>query len=507
MTYTILAVFAVFLLLSLLSGIFIPKEKRYIALLSASLLCVLFLSRVGIIFLLLNIVITFFSANLMEKTSLGYDLTAMEKKERKAAKAEIKLKKKRILIVSLFLNLSMLFILKYLNMFTGKELVTFKGNFLIPLGLSYYTLQSAGYLIDVYRGKYKAEQSFLKTALFIAYFPQLHEGPFGRYDLLKDSLYSGNSISEKHGFSGSMLCLWGLFKIFMIANRASIISDSIFSSYEEYGGFTILLGGIAFVLQLYAEFSGYIDIARGVSEILGISLSRNFHLPFLAENIADFWRRWHISLGTWFRDYVFYPVSTSKWLKNATSRMKVSAGDFTTVTVSLFIVWLLTGLWHGASYKYALYGLYYFVLMVLHNILSGPANSLLAVLHIDSNNKVLKVIQIIKTQFFVIIGMILFRAENTAVFFHMIRSIFVAGNTYRITEIMDVKDLTVLILSVLVLLLSSLPSITGKDPTVKLEKMCTWQKYGICFFTGCIIVIFGAYGLDYIPPDPIYGGF
>ena len=506
MAYTVLAVSGLFLGISLITGVLLKNGKRYLGLLAASLVSVAVISRGGILFLLLNILFTHLSGLLMNKNSSA-DLSALEKKERKKQKMEIRKKNKRILVFFLCLNLSMLVLLKYFRMFTGQDLLHFSGNLLLPIGLSYYTLQSAGYMIDVFRGKYPAEKNPLKTALFICFFPQLYEGPFGRYDDLGSTLYKDYQFNSDNLFKGSTTILKGLFKIFMIAARAAIISDSIFAHYDKYGGFTILLGGAAFVVQLYAEFSGYIDVARGISEILGIRLAENFNLPFISENVSEFWRRWHISLGSWFRDYVFYPVSTSKWMNSLTKEKSPSSGDFINVTLSLFIVWILTGLWHGASFKYAIYGLYYFILMVCHNLLSPYCNGLLEKYGITGENPFIKGLQIIKTWFFVTLGMILFRAENLTVFFKMILSLFTGGEQYVITEIMDVKDLTVLIISIVLLIAASLFRLKGKDLTGELCKRTSWEKYAICFAMALIIIVFGAYGPDYVPPDPVYGGF
>lgn len=262
-------------------------------------------------------------------------------------------------------------------MFFAFDLVPKAMKIILPLGLSYYTLQSLSYVIDVFRGKYLAERDFLKLALFVSFFPQLHEGPFGRYDLLMDSMCKNEQIKKENIFNGIGRVLWGLFKIFMISNRACMISDAVFSNYARYSGWVVLLGGMAFTVQLYAEFSGYIDVATGISKVFGIELTRNFDLPFLARDVAQFWRKWHISLGSWFRDYIFYPVSTSKWLRKLTKKMNMAFADFTTITISLLAVWFLTGLWHGASIKYVCYGLYYFILMMVLNTLGHFAISYL----------------------------------------------------------------------------------------------------------------------------------
>ncbi len=517
MPYKILIALAIFLVASGVLYSITPAKYRYLSLLAVSLLCIIWMSGYGAAFIFVTIVSTYCAGLVMDKIVEKNDTKGLDKQLRKQIRAKVKRKKKTVVILYIAVNLGMLLVLKYFNFFskTAVKLVNLFGTnttpfllkFAVPLGLSYFTLQALSYVIDVFRGKYKAEKNIFKIALFVAFFPQLHEGPFGRYDVLIPEMCSGKRITLDNLYNCVVKILWGVFKIFMVANRAAMLSDAVFGSYEKYGGFTVLLGGVAFTLQLYAEFSGYIDIARGASKLFGIELAKNFDMPFLAQNVAEFWRRWHISLGAFFRDYVFYPVSTSKWLGGLTQKMSFNVANFVSLTASLGVVWFLTGLWHGASEKYICYGLYYFLLILVFNLISPWIEKLLAKVGIQQDNKILAGFRIFKTWIFVLIGMMMFRAPNIGVFCSMIGSVFHSGEHFGLFQIMEVPDFIALILSTLTMIAGAILKLRHFDIEQKFDALTPYKKYAVCFFVFCVVMIFGAYGLDYIAPDPIYGGF
>ena len=499
MSYEILKLFAMFGILSVAGYSLTPKKYRHITLLAVSLGCVAYYSRWGILYLLVTILTTFSAGLLFEEIANRHKTEGLDKAERKARKALAKKRKRYVVCAFLLINLGMLFLLKYFHMFfPGRELpVLFQ--IAMPLGISYYTLQSLSYVIDVYRGKYPAERDPFRLALFVAFLPQLHEGPFGRYDAYREGLYRNEAIRKEEFYNGSATVLWGLFKIFLISNRAAMVSDHIFQNYQDYGGLTVLVGGVFFTLQLYAEFSGYIDVARGISEMFGISLARNFQAPFLARDVAEFWRRWHISLGEWFRDYVFYPVSTAKVFRKLP--------DTAVILLALLAVWFLTGLWHGASWKYVAYGLYYFVLMAALQLFRPFSERFLDKLGMDRENKILAGFEIGFTWMFVVVGMILFRSENIADFLEIMGTLFTEGAAFSVLSVIDGKELTVLLLSVLVMISGPLLEKKGFSWRAHYRKLPCTGQYLVCFTMACFVILFGAYGLDYIPPDPIYGGF
>ncbi|WP_273327118.1 MBOAT family O-acyltransferase [Vallitalea guaymasensis] len=461
--------------------------------------------------------ISYSAAIIMDRIPLKYSLEGLPKKERKQLRAIIKKKKRFVLAIYVIINIGILLTLKYFNFFASSSigLLGWLGinvsapviKIALPLGISYYTLQSISYVVDVLRGKYKAEKNIFKIALFISFFPQMHEGPFGRYDALMPQMTSGEQIKINNLYNGIAQMFWGMFKIFMVANRAAIISDAVFKNHESYGGFTVIIGVIAYTIQLYAEFSGYIDVAAGVSKIFGIGLAKNFDMPFLALNVGDFWRRWHISLGGWFRDYIFYPISTSRALMKIVKNLPAFLANLLTITIPLFFVWFLTGLWHGASSKYIVYGLYYFVLMIIFNLISPVVNKVLSKNNITSENRLIKSLRLTKTLMLVGIGMLMFRAENLLVFRQMLGSVFSRGSEFQLFSAIEPNDFIIFILSFIVILLSVIMKLKDIDIESRFEALSSYKKYWICFCVFCIVVIFGAYGLGYIPPDPIYGGF
>lgn len=518
MSYLILGCLVGYALISMLLYSITPKRYRYISLLALSVIAYGIVSFKGLAFILASILTFYSSGLLIDYITNKYKVKGLPKQERKALKKKVKSKKKRVVILAVFISVGLLSVLKYFNFFansTCEILKIFSINcsmpeieLLLPVGISYYTLQGLSYVIDISRGKYKAEKNFLKVALFVSFFPRLNEGPFGRYDDLMPQLLSGENLKQRNVYNGVAELLFGTLKILVVANRAGIVADDVFKNYNTYNGLSIIIGVIAFTVQLYAEFSGYINIARGIGHMYGVEMAKNFDNPFISKDVSEFWRRWHISLGAWFRDYIFYPVSTSKMSMNIMKKCKPSVGNFIVITYSLLIVWFLTGLWHGASNKYIVYGLYYFALMILHNLLQPVFEKLWKSLNIDSDNKYLKVTRIAKTLILVSIGMLMFRAINLSQFADMFGTIFsLKGKTINIIDILKLEDIIIVIIGFIIMLV---PTVL-EDRFIKIrnwyEQLRGIKKYFICFAALLIIFIFGAYGIGYIPPDPIYGGF
>lgn len=240
---------------------------------------------------------------------------------------------------------------------------------IVPLGISYYTLAAIGYLADVYWKKDEPEKNPLKLLLYLCYFPQILQGPIPKHRVL------GSQLSEGHRFDYNRMCfglqraLWGYFKKLVIADRLAMMVNQVFNHYLNYSGFVFLFGLAGAVFQLYADFSGCVDIALGISEVFGITLEENFRRPFYSTSAAEFWRRWHISLGTWFKDYVYMPLSTAPWLVKLGKFFKAhfgrSAARNVMTTIPLLAVWILTGLWHGTGWDYLVWGLYWGGIIIL----------------------------------------------------------------------------------------------------------------------------------------------
>lgn len=244
---------------------------------------------------------------------------------------------------------------------------------LLPLGISFYMFQSVGYLIDVYYNKVEPENNIFKFALFVSFFPQLIQGPISRFKQLSPQLIDGNDFSSNNVKSGLLLMLWGYFKKLVIADRANILYLAIMENYTSFQGMEIFVGMLCFVLKLYCDFSGGIDIASGVAKCLGIDLTLNFKRPFFALSVTEYWRRWHITLGAWMKDYVLYPLTLSKgynkFIKSCKKVFKKGvAGKVIPSGVAMFFVFLLVGIWHGPNLTYLLFGVYNGIIILIETI-------------------------------------------------------------------------------------------------------------------------------------------
>ena len=272
--------------------------------------------------------------------------------------------RKRLLVLSCLVNLGTLAVFKYLGFFAGSlqglaalfgvELTTVTLNVVLPVGISFYTFQTMSYTIDIYRRKLEPVHDFLDFALFVAYFPQLVAGPIERARHLLPQLTNKRTVSRDQIVEGGWLITWGLFKKAVIADNIGPHVDEIFrSNNEAASGVACLFAIYGFAIQIYCDFSGYSDVARGLGKLMGIDLMRNFQLPYVATNPQEFWRRWHISLSTWLRDYLYIPLGGSRGSRSRTYR-------------NMMLTMILGGLWHGAAWTFVLWGFYQGLLLVVH---------------------------------------------------------------------------------------------------------------------------------------------
>ncbi len=341
----------------------VPRRFQWIFLLAAS--CVFYLSGgpVYLLYPLITTVTTWFLAGNMGRISAASKAHIKEQKldreQKKAYQAVTKRKLRRRLVLGLLLNFGILAVLKFMNEAAAV-------GWILPLGISYYTFQSMGYLIDVSRGKYEPEPSLPRFALFVSFFPQMVSGPISRFDVLKKELFSEHPLDGQQLSFGLQRVLWGYFKKLVIADRLGPAVSMITSSPETYGGIYAILGMLGYTLQLYADFSGCMDIVLGVSQCMGIRLPENFNRPFGAESLAELWRRWHMTLTQWLREYIFFPVSTSrfsKWLSRFNKKAPVYAANIT--------VWFVTGIWHGVTWRFVAWGLANGVVLMISQELTG----------------------------------------------------------------------------------------------------------------------------------------
>ena len=275
--------------------------------------------------------------------------------------------RKALLWTSILVNLGLLGFFKYYNFFLenfiagysffGKEIGHSSLNIILPVGISFYTFQSLSYTIDVYRGKFEPTKNLIAFSAFVSFFPQLVAGPIERASNLLPQFYNKRIFDYAKAADGMRQILWGLMKKILLADNCAEFVDIIFSSYSDFSASTLVMGAVFFSVQIYADFSGYSDIAIGTSRLFGFNLKRNFAFPYFSRDVAEYLRRWHISLATWLRDYLYIPLGGSK-------------GTLFNKTRNIFAVFLISGLWHGANWTFicwgALYALYYLPLLLLN---------------------------------------------------------------------------------------------------------------------------------------------
>lgn len=324
-----------------------------------------------------------------------------------------KRKRKLFLIISVVLILLNLFIFKYLDFSIGIFNSIFKTNIglsklVLPIGISFYTFQILSYVIDLYWGKVGVQKNYFRLLLYVSFFPQLIAGPIVRYETVEKEISDRKTTLD--GFiNGFKRFIWGLAKKVIIANNVAIFCDYIYNNYSSYGSNILWVAAICYTLQIYFDFSGYSDMAIGLGKMFGFNFLENFNYPYIASSITDFWRRWHISLSSFFRDYVYIPLGG-----NRVSKVKFIR--------NIFIVWLLTGIWHGASYNFILWGLYYAILLLIEKMFTGK--------YIEKLPKVLKMLY---SLFFITLGWVIFRVENLNDLVLVIKKMFSFNNTSFVT--------------------------------------------------------------------------
>ena len=419
-------------------------------------------------------------------------------------------KRKLILTLSILLNLSFLLVLKYNNFFgdifrvVGINIPYKK--FILPIGISYYTLETISYLTDIYRKRMKAETNYLKVLLFLVYFPQIVEGPIANYSRLSKTLFNTEKFNYDNFVSSFVLIAWGFIKKLVIADRAGIFVSKVFEN--NYGGMLLIIGVLLYTLQIYADFSGCIDIVSGVSELFGVKLDENFKRPFFSKSIQEFWRRWHITLGTWLKEYIFYPISLSKLNMKLNLKLRKMKSKyisrFIITAFPLFFVWFFNGMWHGASFKYVVYGLYYYVLMMIGILLEPVFKKIISIFKINTEVWSYKFFQAIRTILIVCFGMFLFRVDSFKQMGLMIHSKATASLFSLGLKKLDFALLMVGILVMLVVGVMQEFNINIRKELQKQNLLFKWLIYYIMIFS---IIIFGIYGKGYDAASFIYGGF
>lgn len=439
-------------------------------------------------------------------------------------------REKKLIILSVFILISCLIFFKEINFFTGttRAIGNFFGkkidikniNICAPIGISYWALTLISYLLDVYWELGKVEKNLAKFILFAGYYPILTSGPILRYREMSDILYKCTKPTYIDLCHGAQRTLWGYFKKLVIADRLAVIVNVVYGDFYTYSGFYIWIAVICFVLQLYSDFSGCIDIALGISEMFGIKLPENFELPFMSLNLSEFWRRWHITLGGWLRDYVLYPIlNTNAWNK-MTHKIKKKFGKKYSkkipVWIALLISWFVIGFWHGGAWNYIIgVGLYFGVLIIAGEAMEPIFKKVICLLKINTNCYSYRLFQRVRTFILFSIGLSFFRSyggflEGIKMYKSAIGNfnpeILMNGELLKLG--LDKLEFAILILALLILILASIIRIlVGKPVRFWLDDQNMIFRWLVWIALIIVVVIFGNYGPGVNSAEFIYQQF
>ena len=506
----------------------LPKPCRPYVLLAASL-CFYVLSAKWLLLPVVLLTAILYGGSLwMGKKDAAFAAVRKElgKEERKAAKQTLKHQKKKILALECLAAFGMLVGFKYtgflaqtvngvLSLFSAPSIPV--PAFLLPLGISYYTLSMISYAADVYYGKIEPEKNPLRLLLFAAYFPHVVEGPIARYKPFAARVCDPEPLDFDRFLRAGECILLGLMKKMILADRAGMIADVVFTSPGDYR-FAASAGAVfLYTIQIYMDFSGCIDLVRGVSALFGIPLADNFRRPFFSRSVQEFWRRWHITLGAWIKDYIFYPLSLSGWNTRLTGKAgKIHNACFRAtlpMLLPLLFVWLFTGIWHGASWKYVLYGFYYYVLLALGLLLEPVFAKVCGRLRIDRESRAYHAFQILRTDVLVMIGLTLFRADTVRQAGSILLSVLrvnadIKGQllTLKDASTLSFLDFALLGVGILLFMLLSCREEKGFDLYAFLEKHPV-RRWIFCTVAILALIALGVWGSAYTAKPFVYAQF
>lgn len=528
MTYTSVLFLFVLLPISVLLYQLVPQRHRWKVLLLISYLFFYSISGKLLGYLLLSTISMYYFGLWLGKCKTDYNEQRRTSENKKALKVSYGKKKFRILWLGMIMQIAILVVLKYSQFFCGNINEVLKAfsspvlipkiKFIVPIGISFYTLQVLSYLLDIYYQKIEPDRNLGRLALYLSFFPTILEGPICRYSQTAVVLHQGNSVTYKNFTYGSQRILWGLFKNFIIADRLNMLVERVFDKpIAHYGGVVIIVASVLYTFQLYANFSGSIDITIGVGEIFGVTIPENFRQPFFSKTASEFWRRWHITLGTWLKDYIFYPISLTKFVKNLGKDSKAKfgkhMGQIIPSSIALFGVWTCNGLWHGTGWQYIFYGMYYFVLILLGNTFEPWIHNLMDTLKIKRESIPYRTVQTIKMLVIIFIGELFFRAKSLSSGLKMFGSIFTEFRWSTFTDGSLLRlgltnhDYVAVLFGLIAMLIVSILHEKGISIRDKIAGWNIYYRWGFFYATIMIIIILGAYGDVYIPPKLIYAGF
>ncbi len=423
----------------------------------------------------------------------------------KAEKVRIR---KLLVFLSISSNLGILFMFKYYDFFSTSITRIFyyfhisvnmpSFDFMLPVGISFYTFQALSYIIDVYRKDVKVEKSLAKYALFVSFFPQLLSGPIQKSKHFMKQVYEDHYFNYNNVKSGLLLMLWGYFQKTMVADRIGNIVNTVYSNPANYRGFIIVTATVFFAFQLYCDFSSYSNIAIGAAQVMGFRLSRNFERPYFSKSIREFWKRWHMSLTSWFMDYLYFPLGGSRCSK---------ARKY----FNVMIVFMVSGLWHGSSFTFVVWGTLHGIYYIVENLFSPVGDMLVRKFKIRTSSFGYKLSMILINFILVDFAWLFFRAtsfKNAVVLikniFYFNPSVFTDGSLYKLG--LDSSNFFVAMLSLGIVFIVDLLQRTKnlRDELLKQNMVFRWSLY---LTSAIVILIFGVYGSGYDIQQFIYSRF
>ena len=489
--------FLIFFPIATLIYFVLPHRVRYLWLLVCSYYFYMCWNAAYALLLFASTFITWFS---------GLAIEAYRRKDDENSK----LKCQGMVAISFTLNLAILMIFKYtgfiidnLNLLFGRIGIVFvlpEFSLLLPVGISFYIFQALSYTMDVYRGDVAVERNLLRYAVFVSFFPQLVAGPIERSSRLLEQFYERHKFSYEQMARGLMMMLWGYFQKMVIADRLAVLVSQVFDYYTYYSGVQILVGCVFFALQIYCDFAGYSCIAIGAAQVMGFDLMQNFEQPYLAVSIADFWRRWHISLTSWFRDYLYIPLGGNRKGRPAKYR-------------NIMIVFLTSGLWHGANWTYVIWGGLNGLFQILGELLRPARGRFRKLFRSNHGTASAKILSTLFTFLLVDFTWIFFRADNLTAAVGIIRRLFSGA---RLSILFDGGlyamglsriDFTIGLLCVFVLL--AVDMLHERKVEIRSWILCQnlWFRWTVYFLAVFTILIFGFYGPNYDAAQFIYFQF
>ncbi len=520
--------FLLFFLALVICYFAVPAKYRWIALLAGSIYFYVQAGAIFLPFLAGTALITWGAALLIsgKNEKLVRDLAeAGDAEEKKRLKTETKNQCRRILLAALILVLGYLVWTKFAKKAAALLTALISGagtapalSVIVPLGISYYTFSTVGYLLDVYWKRYAPERNFFKYLLYVIFFPHILQGPIPRYDRLGPQLTAPNRFDYTRVCFGAQLMVWGFFQKLVIADRVGVLVSAVFGDFRHQPGSLLLAATLGYALQIYTDFSGCVNISRGMSQIFGITLDENFRQPYFAQSVEEFWQRWHITLGTWFRDYLCMPVSVSgpvkKWSKAARKKYGAEAGRNVTTISALVVVWLCTGIWHGTGFNYIAWGIWQGGIIAFSTLMKKPYEKMRAFFHVKDGAA----------------GWTLFRIARTFLLTGIIPRIFVRSPGFKASLVVFKRILTafgksaltdgsllalgltgfdyvLIACSVVILFVVSLLKEKGvsiREAVAAKPLPLRWAFYLTALY---LVVIFGKYGPGYSAASFVYMDF